>query len=78
MTLFSSVELAPKDPVFGITEAYTADKNPTKVNLGVGVYYTDEGKVPVLKAVVEAEAAHVANRTPRSYLPIEGPYDYNS
>jgi aromatic-amino-acid transaminase len=78
MTLFSSVELAPKDPVFGITEAYTADKNPTKVNLGVGVYYTDEGKVPVLKAVVEAEAAHVAKRTPRSYIPIEGPHAYNS
>ncbi|MCE7526742.1 amino acid aminotransferase [Polynucleobacter sp. IMCC 30228] len=78
MTLFSSVELAPKDPVFGTTEAYTADKNPTKVNLGVGVYYTDEGKVPVLKAVVEAEATHVAKRTPRSYVPIEGPLAYNS
>ncbi len=71
MTLFSSVELAPKDPIFGITEAYTADNNPDKVNLGVGVYYTDEGKVPVLKAVIEAEAMHVAKRTPRSYVPID-------
>ena len=78
MTLFSSVELAPKDPIFGITEAYTADNNPDKVNLGVGVYYTDEGKVPVLKAVIEAEAMHVAKRTPRSYVPIEGLKIYNS
>ena len=78
MTLFSSVELAPKDPIFGTTEAYTADKNPDKVNLGVGVYYTDEGKVPVLKAVIEAEALHVAKRTPRSYVPIEGLKVYNS
>ncbi|MBJ7503257.1 MAG: aminotransferase class I/II-fold pyridoxal phosphate-dependent enzyme, partial [Polynucleobacter sp.] len=78
MTLFSSVELAPKDPIFGTPEAYTADKNPDKVNLGVGVYYTDEGKVPVLKAVIEAEALHVAKRTPRSYVPIEGLKVYNS
>ena len=78
MTLFSSVELAPKDPIFGITEAYTADNNPDKVNLGVGVYYTDEGKVPVLKAVIEAEAMHGAKRTPRSYVPIEGLKIYNS
>ena len=52
MNLFSSVQLAPKDPIFGLTEAYVADQNPEKVNLGVGVYYTDEGKVPLLKAVI--------------------------
>ena len=38
MTLFSSVQLAPKDPIFGLTEAYVADQKPDKVNLGVGVY----------------------------------------
>jgi aromatic-amino-acid transaminase len=78
MNLFSSVPLAPKDPIFGLTEAYTADQRPGKVNLGVGVYYTDEGKVPLLKAVLEAEKEVVAKQSPRAYIPIEGPNPYNS
>ena len=78
MTLFASVQLAPKDPIFGLTEAYVADQRPDKVNLGVGVYYTDEGKVPLLKAVIKAEEAIVAKHSPRSYIPIEGPNPYNS
>ena len=63
MNLFSSVQLAPKDPIFGLTEAYMADQNPEKVNLGVGVYYTDDGKVPLLKAVIEAESEIFALKT---------------
>ena len=78
MNLFSSVQLAPKDPIFGLTEAYTADQRPDKVNLGVGVYYTDEGKVPLLRAVLEAEREVVAKEAPRAYIPIEGPNPYNS
>ena len=78
MNLFSSVQLAPKDPIFGLTEAYTADQRPGKVNLGVGVYYTDEGKVPLLRAVLEAEKEVVAKQSPRAYVPIEGPNPYNS
>ena len=78
MTLFASVQLAPKDPIFGLTEAYVADQRADKVNLGVGVYYTDEGKVPLLKAVIKAEEAIVAKHSPRSYIPIEGPNPYNS
>ena len=78
MNLFSSVQLAPKDPIFGLTEAYTADQRAGKVNLGVGVYYTDEGKVPLLKAVLEAEKEVVAKQSPRAYVPIEGPNPYNS
>ena len=78
MTLFASVQLAPKDPIFGLTEAYVADQRADKVNLGVGVYYTDEGKVPLLKAVIKAEEAIVAKQSPRSYIPIEGPNPYNS
>jgi aromatic-amino-acid transaminase len=77
MNLFSSVQLAPKDPIFGLTEAYNADQRPTKVNLGVGVYYTDEGKVPLLRAVREAEKQVVAKEAPRAYIPIEGPNPYN-
>ena len=78
MNLFSSVQLAPKDPIFGLTEAYTADQRAGKVNLGVGVYYTDEGKVPLLRAVLEAEKELVAKQSPRAYVPIEGPNPYNS
>ena len=78
MNLFSSVPLAPKDPIFGLTEAYTADQRSGKVNLGVGVYYTDEGKVPLLRAVLEAEKELVAKQSPRAYVPIEGPNPYNS
>ena len=78
MNLFSTVQLAPKDPIFGLTEAYTADQRPGKVNLGVGVYYTDEGKVPLLRAVLEAEREVVAKEAPRAYIPIEGPNPYNS
>jgi len=78
MNLFSSVQLAPKDPIFGLTEAYNADQRLSKVNLGVGVYYTDDGKVPLLRAVLEAEKEVVAKEAPRAYIPIEGPNPYNS
>lgn len=70
--LFSAVEMAPRDPILGITEAFNADKNPTKVNLGVGVYYDDNGKVPLLECVKKAEALMLEKGAPRTYLPIEG------
>lgn len=72
MSLFSAVELAPRDPILGLNEAFNADARSTKVNLGVGVYFTDEGKIPVLRAVQEAEKARLAMAAPRGYLPIEG------
>jgi aromatic-amino-acid transaminase len=75
--LFSAVELAPKDPIFGISEAYTADTRSEKVNLGVGVYYDENGKLPLLQAVKEAEAARVALAPARGYLPMEGIALYN-
>ncbi|HTE41217.1 MAG TPA: amino acid aminotransferase [Steroidobacteraceae bacterium] len=71
-TLFANVELAPRDPILGITEAFNADTNPSKVNLGVGVYYDDNGKVPVLECVKRAEQALAAEISPRTYLPIDG------
>jgi aromatic-amino-acid transaminase len=71
-SLFANVELAPRDPIIGITEAYNADPNPNKVNLGVGVYVDDDGKVPVLECVRRAEEQLAANGAPSNYLPIEG------
>jgi aromatic-amino-acid transaminase len=71
-SLFAAVEMAPRDPILGITEAYNADKNPTKVNLGVGVYYDDNGKVPLLECVRKAEMQFLEKAAPRTYLPIDG------
>ena len=68
----AAVEMAPKDPILGVTEAYVADQNPKKVNLGVGVYTDDNGKVPLLECVRDAEDARVGSGTPKSYLPIDG------
>jgi len=64
--------LAPADPILGVTEAYVKDTNPKKVNLGVGVYYDDNGKVPVLECVKRAEAERLKAAPPFSYLPIDG------
>lgn len=70
MTLFSTVELAPADPILGLTEAFVADPSPTKVNLGVGIYQDESGQVPLLECVRRAEAEMVP--APRPYLPITG------
>ena len=71
-SLLSAVELAPRDPILGVTEAYVADSNPNKVNLGVGVYNDDNGKLPVLECVKRAEHAMADRSAPRGYLPIDG------
>src|SRR5688572_12259336 len=67
-----ALEMAPKDPILGVTEAFVADQNPKKVNLGVGVYYDDNGKVPLLECVKRAEETRVKAALPRGYLPIDG------
>jgi aromatic-amino-acid transaminase len=64
--------MAPKDPILGVTEAFVADTNPKKVNLGVGVYVSDDGKVPVLDCVKRVEAERAKSGAPKSYLPIDG------
>ena len=76
-SLFAGVEMAPHDPILGITEAYHADPNPNKVNLGVGVYVGDDGKVPVLECVRRAEQQLAESATPRNYLPIDGLKTYD-
>ena len=71
-SLFGAVDLAPRDPILGITEAFNADANPRKVNLGVGVYCDDAGKVPLLECVKRAEREITDKAAPRIYLPIDG------
>lgn len=72
MSLFSAVEMAPRDPILGLNEAFNADTRTTKVNLGVGVYCNEEGRIPLLRAVIEAETIRVAQHASRGYLPIDG------
>ncbi|MBS0402124.1 MAG: aminotransferase class I/II-fold pyridoxal phosphate-dependent enzyme, partial [Proteobacteria bacterium] len=72
MSLFSAVELAPRDPILGLNEQFAADTNPNKVNLGVGVYFDENGKLPLLACVQAAEKAMMATPKPRGYLPIDG------
>ncbi len=74
---FGHIELAPRDPILGMTEAFNADDRPHKINLGVGVYTDEDGKVPVLAAVREAEQQRLSNVPTRSYLPIDGIPLYN-
>ncbi len=72
MSLFSAVPLAPRDPILGLTEAFQADTNPEKVNLGVGVYQDGTGKLPLLECVRQAEQRLAEDPKPRGYLPIDG------
>ncbi|TND03784.1 MAG: tyrB [Rhodocyclaceae bacterium] len=77
-SLFAAVEMAPRDPILGLNEAFNADPNPNKVNLGVGVYFGDDGKIPLLAAVKTAEKARLETQPARGYQPIEGIPAYNN
>jgi len=78
MSLFSSVEMAPRDPILGLNEQFNADTNPNKVNLGVGVYFDDNGKLPLLACVQAAEKTMMDKPTARGYLPIDGIVAYDN
>src|SRR5437667_10280308 len=68
----ASVPMAAADPILGVTEAYVAGTNPRKVNLGVGVYTDDNGKIPLLECVRHAESERLKSVPHRGYLPIDG------
>ena len=78
MSLFTAVEMAPRDPILGLNEQFAADTNPNKVNLGVGVYFDDNGKLPLLECVQSAEKAMMDKPTARGYLPIDGIASYDA
>ncbi len=78
MSFFSAVEMAPRDPILGINEAFSVDTNPSKVNLGVGVYCDDNGKLPLLQCVQAAEKAMMEKPSARGYLPIDGIAAYDA
>jgi aromatic-amino-acid transaminase len=76
-SIFAAVEMAPRDPILGLNESFNLDTRTTKVNLGVGVYFDDNGKIPLLGAVKVAEKARVESLPARGYQPIDGPAAYN-
>ncbi len=78
MSLFSAVEMAPRDPILGLNEQFAADKSPHKVNLGVGVYFNEDGKLPLLDCVLQAEKTLMAKPVARGYLPIDGIAAYDT
>jgi aromatic-amino-acid transaminase len=78
MSLFNAVEMAPRDPILGLNEQFNADTNPNKVNLGVGVYYDDNGKLPLLECVQKAEKLMAEAPKARGYLPIDGIAAYDA
>ncbi|MBC7620129.1 MAG: aspartate/tyrosine/aromatic aminotransferase [Candidatus Saccharibacteria bacterium] len=78
MSLFSAVEMAPRDPILGLNDQFNADTNPSKVNLGVGVYFDDNGKLPLLQCVQAAEKTMMEKPTARGYLPIDGIVAYDN
>ena len=77
-SLFDAVEMAPRDPILGLNEQFAADPNPAKVNLGVGVYYDENGKLPLLRCVREAEKMMMEAAQARGYLPIDGLAAYDA
>jgi aromatic-amino-acid transaminase len=76
-SLFAAVSMAPRDPILGLNEQFNADPNPRKVNLGVGVYFDNDGKLPLLDCVRSAEQMMMEVPKARGYLPIDGIASYD-
>jgi len=72
MSVFAHLDPYAGDPILSLNEAFQKDTRPHKINLSIGIYFDDEGRIPVLASVHEAEAQMLAAGSTKSYLPIEG------
>ena len=70
--MFKHLDSYAGDPILGLNEAFQADPRPDKINLSIGIYFDDAGRIPVLGCVHEAEAQLLAEGAAKPYLPIEG------
>ena len=70
--MFNHLEPYAGDPILSLNEAFQHDPRGHKVNLSIGIYFDDEGRIPVLESVRQAEAQLLAEAAPKPYLPIEG------
>jgi aromatic-amino-acid transaminase len=73
---FPPIEMAPADPILGLTEAFRKDPRPGKVNLGVGVFVDDQGATPVPECIKRAERLLWEMEKTKGYTPINGPAEY--
>lgn len=76
--MFQHIEYYAGDPILSLVETFLADNRPEKVNLGIGIYFDEQGKLPVLQCVQTAETKRAATVQPRGYLPMEGLAPYRS
>ncbi|MGL6048007.1 MAG: aminotransferase class I/II-fold pyridoxal phosphate-dependent enzyme, partial [Vogesella sp.] len=76
--MFAHVEAYAGDPILTLVETFNKDSRSPKVNLGIGLYYDEEGRIPLLPSVQKAEARRVAEAGPRSYQPMEGAANYRT
>lgn len=74
--MFEHVDAYAGDPILTLVETFNSDPRPNKVNLGIGLYYDEQGRIPLLPSVQKAEVARVQAAGPRSYLPMEGAANY--
>lgn len=72
MSLFTQIPQLPPDPIFGLAAAFVADPRKDKINLSIGTYGDEMGKVPLLSSVKEAEQLLISEKKNKQYLPIEG------
>lgn len=77
MSMFNHIEAAPADPILGLGEAFKAETRAGKINLGIGVYMSDEGVTPIVKAVAKAQARLLEEETSKTYLTIDGIQAFN-
>ena len=76
--MYRHVEYYPGDPILSLVETFKRNERPEKVNLSIGIYFDDEGKMPVLESVRRAEAERATVPRPSPYLPMEGLDTYRS
>ncbi len=70
--MFSHLDRYAGDPILSLNEAFQADPRPHKVNLSIGIYFDDAGRIPVLDCVRDAEAQMLVDNAAKPYLPMEG------
>ena len=76
--MFQHVEAYAGDPILSLNEDFQKDPRPHKINLSIGIYFDNAGRIPVMDAVRRAEAVVVAKGGPKPYLPIEGAANYRA
>lgn len=70
--MFEHLQRYAGDPIFSLNDAFHRNTHPRKINLTIGLYYDDEGRIPVLSSVAAVERRLAEDPSPRSYLPMEG------